>query len=180
MSKRVFIAAPVSLDLSKKISEWVKTNLDRSKIRPILGKNLHITLVPPWYMNNSEEVLRKLSKLNYKKKIKIIFEKIEYGPTPKHPRLVWLQGKDQPDLLVLKKILERSLHQKSEKRKFLVHLTIARFKPNDFKVFGVKDINVKINWAMDINQIFLYESHLSSKGADYEILAKIPLSNGPK
>lgn len=60
MKHRLFIAITLSEELQKEILAWEvlwQKRLD-SRIRWLAGKNLHLTLVPPWYEENVGETVR--------------------------------------------------------------------------------------------------------------------------
>jgi 2'-5' RNA ligase len=174
--KRVFVGFPISETLQKQILLWEKENLKNIKARFIAGKNLHITLVPPWYERNIKNQILKLKNIRTKiKPFKIIFTKVSFGPTGKSPRLIWAEGEIPKELLKLKLLLEKTFKKKPEKRKFLLHLTIARFKTKDFKNFEFKKLNKKVSWKSRVEAVTLFESHLSSAGADYQILSKVKI-----
>jgi len=69
------------------------------------------------------------------------------------------------------------LQRKSEKRPFLTHLTIARFKKKDFASFPTRDLHNKVFWEEKVNSFLLMESRLKRSGAEYEKLAEIPLTS---
>ncbi len=62
-----------------------------------------------------------------------------------------------------------------ERNEFLFHLTLARFRPEDFQFFTVKKIDDEINWEEIFNEFVIMRSRLSSDGADYEIMEKYKL-----
>lgn len=174
MSKRVFVGIPASKELKLKIRKWTDKNLKELKVRIIPSKNLHITLIPPWNEENIDDVSRKLEEV--KKNFipfEIGFEKIFFGPSKKRPRLIWLEGKPNKKLFILKKELEKILDKKSEKRPSLPHITIARFKPRDFRQFPIKQLDEEINWRYRVVSFCLYKSKTLPSGAVYKILKKV-------
>lgn len=182
---RIFIAIPISEKLQQEILSWeekYKKLLVVSKVEPpvrwLAGKNLHITLIPPWYADNNGIKNLKLKikdSMTSLKPFKIQFEKVTYGPDPRRPRLIWTEGPTPKGLPELKAKLEKALDQKQEKRLFKLHLTIARFRPEDFKNFPVKKLDEEVDWRNEVNKIILMESHLARSGADYEVLSKFKL-----
>lgn len=173
--KRIFIALPISEELKKWVSDWQNRHSDLP-VRWIKEKNLHITIVPPWYTDNLNLVARQLEKIKNKfGQIELHFDKICIGPTSKNPRMIWLEGETPEILPKLKTHLEAVLGLKPEKRDFLLHLTIARFNPRDFHKFPLDPINEKISWDEKISSLVLMGSRLLPQGAEYEIIASIPL-----
>lgn len=167
--KRIFIAIPISEDVQKEILKWTK-RYKKLPVRWLAGKNLHITLIPPWYTDNVETVIKKLKKVECPP-FDIEFSKVSYGPDPKRPRLIWAEGTASESVVCLKDKLEKMLPEyKSTYKEWLMHMTIARFDPDTFSSFPVKKIDEKVIWQDNIKTFVLMESHLSREGADYEIL----------
>jgi 2'-5' RNA ligase len=171
-SFRIFIGLPIGKNLQDKILKFEK-KFKNLPVRWISPHNLHITLVPPWYENNIEEVKEKLKSFNLGKSFKISFYKVEYGPSKKFPRLIWAVGDAPKELLILRQNLLNILSQKPEQRDFKLHLTLARFNFNP--KIKLPEINESIYWEDEIKEVVLFRSHLLKTGAEYEILEKIKL-----
>lgn len=182
-SHRLFVAIPISEGLQNQALNFRK-NYKNLPVRWLSGKNLHITLIPPWYTHDIASVKEKLESLKGKMSaFNVKFENISFGPSLSEPRLIWASGKTPPQIIELKNLSEKALGEKNlgekalnrqpENRPFILHLTLARFRPEDFQKFPIKSLDEKIDWVENINSIVLMESHLSQKGADYEILQKI-------
>lgn len=177
MRRRVFAAIKISDRLTADILDWEK-KFRRLPVRWLAGKNLHITLVPPWYEKNIDEVKETLGQIGgVSGPFKISFQEVKYGPDPGRPRLIWAEGPAPKELLLIKQILEKVLKQKGEKRSFLLHLTLARFRPETFLSFPEKHLKERVNWKDKIKSVVLMESHLSRSGADYEVLEEYRLNN---
>lgn len=175
MKKRIFIGLKISKDLQTRVVRWRKKFPDWP-VRWTPEKNLHITLIPPFYEDNVRAINKKLRNTqNYPSEIIVEFNRIAFGPDPKRPRLIWAVGEKPPELEDLKKYLEKILEIPAEKRTFSLHLTLGRFKPEDFHHFSIKKLKEKISWKEKIKSIVLFESKLSRKGAEYEILEEIKL-----
>jgi len=173
--KRVFIALKTSIALRKQITVW-RNSHQNLPIRWLSAKNLHCTLVSPWYSTNPSKTIKKLISLaGLPSAFTLNFETIEFGPKPGNFRLIWARGERPVKLILLKDKIERALNKKTEKRSFKLHLTLARFQTKDFPSFPVKKLSEKISWQEKINSFFLLESHLSSQGAVYKTLVEIKL-----
>lgn len=175
--KRIFVALPISKRLQEEILRWEK-KFSNLRVRWLLGKNLHITLIPPWYGDEEnlnftiEKVGETVKKFNL---FKIVFEEVSYGLNPRSPRLIWAAGKAPKEILKLKNNLEEFLNYKSEYRDWILHLTLARFNESDFYKFPIKKLKEKIFWEDEIKSVVLMESRLSRAGADYEVLKEFKL-----
>jgi len=179
MKRRVFIGIPISIQLSSIIYDFIKRDkvFLPSDARIIKPKNLHLTLVPPWYEENLDSFF-----LDFEKKIKsmqiqpfkIQFTKISPGPVKTNPRLIWIEGKPTPELLNLKSFVEGIIEKRDvEKREFIPHITIARFEGKNSCRFKEE----KIKFEETINSFCIFESRLSPKGANYKVLKKFTISN---
>ncbi|MEK7192162.1 MAG: RNA 2',3'-cyclic phosphodiesterase [Patescibacteria group bacterium] len=180
IKKRVFVAIGLSQSLQSKILEWER-KFRNLPVRWLAGKNLHITLIPPWYAEEKE--IEKIKKIlnsigGVIKPFEIKFEKVAFGPAPRQPRLIWAEGAVPGELIKLKTRIEKMLGQKPEKRPFFLHLTLARFRPEDFKSFPRQILNEKVEWKEEAQSFVLMESRLSRLGADYEVLRVEKLSGG--
>ncbi|MCL5004467.1 MAG: RNA 2',3'-cyclic phosphodiesterase [Patescibacteria group bacterium] len=172
---RIFIAIPISKKLQKEIEKYREFYSDLPA-RWLEGKNLHITLIPPWEEDNIDEVKDILKTIESKiGSFEMNFEKVSFGTNSYSPRLIWAIGKTPKQIIELKKLLENALNMPSERNDFLLHLTLARFRPEDFKNFPVKKIDDKINWREIVEEFIIMRSHLSRNGAEYEILERFRL-----
>lgn len=174
---RIFIALPISEKFSEfilKIQKEFNQKLNNLSIRWIKKENLHITLIPPWYEQdeNIDFLKQKLkSFLNEINCFKIKFNLVEYGPHKNFPRLIWLVGENNEEILNLRFNLFKILNKKIENQEFKTHLTIARFNFNPYiKLFN---ISKNIFWEEEFCQLVLMKSNLLKSGAEYEILEKI-------
>jgi 2'-5' RNA ligase len=145
-------------------------------VRWIKPENLHLTLLPPWYTSEAEKLIPRLSQADLKVlPFALSFQKVTFGPTSHRPRLIWAEGERNENLAELKTALEKALKRPTEKRDFLPHLTLARFHSQDFPRFPVKKLEENVSWILEVNSFRLMESHLKRSGAEYQVLAKIPL-----
>lgn len=183
MKRRVFVAIGVSYQLQEQITAW-QEKLNHLPVRWIKPENLHVTLIPPWYTTEVDEVISSLESINkIIEPFTITFREVTFGPNPIRPRLIWVSADTPSEIIVLKSKLEEVLPrqtwlaQKSEKREFLTHLTIARFKEKYFFKFPIKDIHDKVFWEERVSSFLLMESHLAKMGAEYERLAEILLKS---
>lgn len=174
-AKRLFIAVPISHPLQMEIAAWAEKYFTLPA-RWLQGKNLHVTLIPPWYEHNLEEVFSLFDSVQgIVKPFEMKFEHVSVGPNPREPRLIWAEGEAPGELLVLKELFEKTFGKKSEYQPFKMHLTLARFRPEDFVLFPKKKIDEKVAWSEKVSSAVLMESHLSPAGVDYEVLRTMEL-----
>ncbi len=175
MTHRIFVAIPISEDLQNEILEWEKS-YKNLPVKWLRGKNLHITLVPPWEEENVEKVKTVLKLVeNRAEPLEVIFEKVEFGPHFDEPRLIWAEGQALKEIQNLKIEIENVLGREPESRPFKLHLTLARFRPKDFVMFPVKKLDEKVFWEQKVKSFVLMESRLLPDGADYDVLGEVIL-----
>lgn len=174
MKKRIFIGIKASNEIISKVVLWQERYEGKIIVRWLLSKNLHITLIPPWYERDIDSVFKKLSNpVNKTVPFKIRFQKITFGPNIKHPRLIWAEAEMTNKIYLLKESIEKTLDIEHEKRKLRPHLTIARFREDNFKFFKVRELIDLISWEMYVKSFQIFESKISSNGAEYEVLKEI-------
>ena len=180
--KRIFVA----INLPNSVKEDLAEAIDR--IRPLLGKevrfldqeNQHLTISFLGYQDDasvgliSEALEAAVSELDAPF---IQFDKIVYGPVGKPPRMIWLiASKETSEVLgkiqraLEEEMIARNVPFRQENRKFLAHLTIARFETTPKSDLPVMDI--LFPGSFDGESLDLMESHLKRSGAEYEILSK--------
>lgn len=175
MKKRIFAALGISMELQEEILSFERA-FSALPVRWIEGKNLHITLVPPWYEEDADAALKKLERARNAGAFNVYFRSVSYGPNQKFPRLIWAEGEAPGALIAIKREAHKALGIPEEKRPLLLHLTLARFRPEEFSSFKIKSLNEKVSWSDTISSVMLMESHLASSGADYKIIGGFPLA----
>lgn len=173
--KRIFVAIHVPDEIKKEIFKW-QENHSFLNVRWISPKNLHITIVPPWYADDQgvEETVGILEKkIDNFNSFPVSFNQVNYGPAKNRPRLIWAEGDTPKRFGDLKADVEDSLllnestgFRKKEKRLPKLHLTIARF--NFLK--NLVPLDSAINWSFNADTVELLESKLKKTGAEYSAL----------
>lgn len=185
MNKRIFIAFPLEEGIKKKIVTWVETfkATHNIPVRWLKPENLHITLVPPFYVHDEELKMVKLliaQTVHGVLPFEIEFQKVTYGPDPKRPRLIWASAETPPDMQRLKNILEQTLVAAKldiipEQRPLKVHLTLARFREESFSTFKIQELNEEVRWYGILSKIAIMESVFKLGGAEYYIINQYEL-----
>lgn len=177
MEKRVFVGIFASLKLKRKVFA-LRRKFYHLPVRWIPDENLHLTLIPPLELDDKGivEMIEKSQTLEGKiGQIKIKFNRLSFGPNPRRPRLIWIEGKSNQKLVELKNRITRILGLRAEGRLFKPHLTIARFKPKDYFNFPTKDLDEKISWSFLAESICVIQSECLEEGARYTNLSEIKL-----
>ncbi len=170
LGRRVFVALPISLEIAREAHDWRKKYPNLS-IRWVEDKNLHVTIIPPWEERNVQAVIDALKILEGSVGIfDLAFHRVTYGPNSREPRLIRAEGESPEQIFALKRGVERTLLFTPEVRTFRLHLTLARFSSEDFQTFPIQKMSDEVSWHESVTSFVLMESHLSSSGADYEVL----------
>ena len=176
MSQRVFVAIKASQEVQEAASAW-RQKFEHLPVRWIAMRNLHITLLPPWQEDDIEAARERLRSIAGQiEQFELVLRLVQFGPNRFRPHLVWAQGHVSHQLLELKDALERAFDMESVLRTVRFHLTLARFRSEDFSRFLIKQLNERINWRQAVESVVLMESECGHSGAEYEVLEEIALS----
>jgi RNA 2',3'-cyclic 3'-phosphodiesterase len=171
MKKRIFVGIEVPDEIKTEIGK-VQLWFQNLPVRWTPLSNLHITLVPPWYGENVDEVIQQLRKVKKPEPVKLHFSLIESAPfVPK--RYIWTEADAPYNLQQFDSDLYTITGQTMKRGfQFRPHITMARFRPEEFKTFQIKDLYVEVNWTMEVNSFTLFESKLLTEGARYEVIER--------
>jgi 2'-5' RNA ligase len=164
-AKRLFIALPVEGSLSDDALAWQASHVGWP-VNWLSGKDLHLTVVSPWFETDVEKVVKKLTEFaeTPRHTFFIDFNKVTFGPNRQSPRLIWAEGNPPHSLLRLKDDLEIALNR-PDPRFYRLHLTLARFKAEDFGP-SLPNLFDRIDWGAEIKNFVLIESILKPEGSD--------------
>lgn len=171
MEHRVFIAVALSEDLKQKIVDWEQSA--DLPVRWIIPENLHITLLPPWQETDLKNTIKLFKGLEKLPKVDLACLNISYGPDPQDPRLIWINCEPSPALETIKNQIESIFPSPRENRKYIPHITLARFPHRKQKRLLESPLDVPFSWEEQIKSIQLIESKLLPEGAKYQILETI-------
>ena len=173
MPRRIFIALSISENLKKKIGQF-QQKYQHLPVRWLDSAGLHLTLIPPWYVSDLDKAqMEFLNIKDFFKPMVVDFHSFSFGPDPREPRLIWLEGKFSQELFEFKQKIEQYYGFRPEKRAFIPHITVARFQPEKFASFSLKNLNGLASSLESFTTFCLFESVLSPGGAQYEVIARI-------
>lgn len=189
MKRRIFVAIPIPENIKAEAEIWQRQHPDFG-VRWIRSENLHITVVPPWYISETspqnagtippEGRLYQIEKTLQQavsgfKPFMVCLQKILWGPPRPEVHLIWAEGETPKEFIDLKDKVELALlnnaeteFSKRENRPPKLHLTIARFEPTAIK--KLPRLDEAVDWRFEVGEIQLMESVLKREGADYKIL----------
>lgn len=157
-TKRIFIGIPVSEHLKNSLMSWREAHRELS-VRWIYHDGWHITLVPPWTEHDITGVAGALDSIaNNIEKFELVIKKISFGPTPRNPRLLWVEGVPSKALEDLRDKVTESIGRNTDNRAFRPHITLARFKTFP----GVESLDEKFEYADMVDSLAIYESFPNS------------------
>lgn len=149
-------------------------------VRFIPPKDMHLTLLPPWVENDLTGAIQKLNDALYRvPTFTLEMQKLSYGPSPLHPRLVWALCAHTAVIVGLKK---RLIHQfgmhEDEKVPFVPHVTIARFRRESPGANIDIPLDIPLNMRVEVRDIQLIQSPKRG-GSGYEEISSVHLSEFP-
>lgn len=182
---RLFIAAPVPhdrLEALDALTEDLRTKL--SNARWVATENQHLTLR---FLGSTPvdrlEAVQKICEIVAAGHAAARMSVTDLGafPSESRVRVLWM-GIDDPNglLAAIARDLDNAFEPlgfPSEGREYKPHLTLARFKlPVPLKS-GFPSVDTSAVEPFEMNEIVLFRSHLSPKGARYEALRSFPLGS---
>jgi 2'-5' RNA ligase len=174
--RRLFVGFPISSELARQVIEWQRVHT-RLPARWVSGRNLHLTIIPPWEEDDPATLVKTIKDLSYPRPgaLTFSFHTINFGPDPEEPRLIWATAETPAGFAEFKYRLEEGIWQPHDTRPLRPHLTIARFPAEDFRRFSQKVLAEPINWSLSVEEFVVYESRRG--GGDYQPLARFRLTD---
>ncbi len=176
-SKRVFVGIKATDRVS---DECIKLQAGLSNLPVGLThpEDLHLTLLPPWQMEDQLLTEKKLLKaVRSIESFTLEFKTLAFGPDNNRPRLVWITGKATNEINRLKQALEDVLGIET-RLPVLPHITIARFARKDQARLACQTLKQPISLSMPVTSVELFES-AKSNGNAYRVLLSLPLLPSP-
>lgn len=169
--KRIFLSLPLSQNFQKTFQNWKKHFPSTADITFTKAENLHITLIPLWYEDDIEKVIKLISEFPYKPQpFNLKPLSYELKTFKKGKNMLWLLMEPHQQLLDFKKnlqqYLKKNLNIKVENRPYTPHITLAK-SPNTIK--ELPEINI-FPPQENFQKFQLLESHQGSDGSNYELL----------
>ncbi len=180
--KRLFLAVALDQETSNLLGSHLAANgLESWPGRLVPPENWHITLrFLGWTSDlQRDQILRSLDERPLGTPFRIRFGGLGGFPKVRRATVTWIAvtvgGDELTDLAAACDDAAQAAGFESEERPFHAHLTLSRVRPpvdlrDRVEAFAPFDV------AMPVNAITLFESHLSSGGARYEAIDRIPLA----
>jgi len=183
---RIFIAINIPEDIKEKLLNFSK-KYPKLPAHWASKENIHITLSFLGNLDDSQLVetieTTKIAVASHDPFF-VKLNRICYGPPKKlPPRMVWIEVEKNKAMSRLHNKLEDILfnlpsyqYKIKEDRPFSAHITLARIKSFEFRQLAQElEINEDIDLSFKVNSIEIMESQLKRTGAEYMVLASVPL-----
>ncbi len=171
---RVFVGIDLDEDTARQcagLQAWLP-DLPGRRVQP---QDMHITLVPPWNVQDLEPVEERLAAVaRQTKPFPLALRRLAYGPTRQRPRLAWIECEPVEELRKLRDALADAF-QVEDRRDFRPHITIARFRKEHWKSLKAHPIERQLSVQTEVTSITLFES-VHRGDTTYRILGAFPFS----
>lgn len=179
MTKRLFVAVPVSKEVQERIKAIYQPLTDTgADLKLVSLENLHFTVKFLGEVEESKipELIKKINAFADKRnRFSVNLKGVGAFPNKNTIKVVWI-GADNPQLISLIKDLDRELNYfKKKEQEEIPHLTIARVKSEKNKD---KLVNFIARFATEnfgnlvVEKLILYESKLTQAGPHYTLLGE--------
>lgn len=183
---RTFVAIDLGEKIKKNLSHFIK-KLDsyNPHVRWVKDQGMHLTLkfigeISEKKASDIQTALMELSAKHESFALRLVGTG-RFPPRSRHPRVLWVGIEESDKLKSLQQEVEFQLEKLSisrEKRKFSPHLTLGRVKSsqNIIPILNELSLNKDTEFgSMAVEKIALFKSTLKPTGAEYTVLANIPL-----
>ena len=135
---------------------------------------MHLTLVPPWNEPDVASAAERVrTAVNGVSDFSLTFVRLLYGPTLRHPHLLWVECAAADALAELRTALLTAFGQ-IDPRPFRPHVTVARLPTNGRSIARKIPIDQALSLTQYINSVELFQSpQKQEKG--YQILVSVAL-----
>ena len=180
---RCFVALPLSNKIVNGLNE-IQNGLSKSgfKLRWVKPENIHLTIAFMGEITQEqvdkigiglEEIAKDFQPFE------IVIGKLGAFASPKNARVVWVGCREENGLLRnLQKAVVKMIKAENiplESKKFHPHLTLGRANPPIKKLAVPENIWNCSPGILNVTEINIYQSNLSSDGASYSILKSVPI-----
>ena len=189
---RLFFALDIAPEIRNALSAYVDTFRRVPGMRFMPPESYHVTLKFLGEVKDLESVKQPALSV-HPPGFDISFREVGFFPNPKAPRVFWAGIHADDRLSQLASALEDALAHSGfprEERPFRPHLTLARSgsgsptpRRDEQPVAGFRALVYMVEkypppdfGTMTASEFFLYESKLSPRGAQYNKLARFPLT----
>ncbi len=174
---RIFAGIKIAEEIARELAALARP-LESCGARLVRSEDIHLTLVPPW---NETDVAGAVDKLRRATgafgSLLLTFVHLGYGPTLRHPRLLWVDCVAGRELANLWAAL-MSAYGQTESRPFRPHVTLARL-PRDGRLIARENpIDQDLRLTQHVTSVELFQSPPRGQRG-YRVVASVPLGPIP-
>ncbi len=167
---RIFVGLQLPKSFHTHLASWRMQHADWP-VRWTRTTDLHLTMVPPWEVDNVQSVINSFYTLNgFFKQQTIQFNQIHFIH-PEAPKMLWVEGPSTSELIDMKQRLHSVFERPTEEQAFRPHVTLARCWPD--QVSSIQHTQDAVDWNVTFDSLVLYESTRDHFGSRYKLLATI-------
>jgi len=175
---RIFVALKIAPELADELALMAR-GLERFPVRLVAPADIHLTLVPPWNEVSIPDAVEKLRCVaDSFGAFTLRFRRVEYGPEPRRPRLLWVECAVGQEIAQLRAALLLTFEQTDE-RPFRPHVTLARLRGNGAVIARKYPIDRDLLITQRVHSVELMQSPPPG-GSGYKVLASLPFGANPE
>jgi 2'-5' RNA ligase len=175
---RVFVALKIAPGIVDALAQMAR-GLERCPVRLVAPADIHLTLVPPWNEVSIPDAVEKLRRVADRfGAFALEFRRVEYGPEPRRPRLLWAECAAGQAIAQLRTALLLAFGQTDE-RLFRPHVTLARLRGNGAVIARKHPIDRDLVLTQWVDAVELMQSPPPG-GSGYKVLASLPFGANPE
>ncbi len=180
MTIRSFIALPIPRETANKLGDIAAKMSYQDKsgaLRWVDQENYHVTLafLGEQYESDLETLAEQLDYHIRQLEFDVVFDHLSPFPEAR-PKLVAAMMEKSDEIKCLhQQVISaiKSTNMLVAKRKFIPHVTLGRYRHSRNQYAGNIPLNVSFDAVID--EVILYQSVLTSSGAEYEPIYRFPL-----
>jgi len=174
---RIFVGVKVADDVAQQLTELARP-LERQGARLVARRDIHLTLVPPWSETQVKAAIERLPEAaSIFGGFPLTFAHLAYGPTARHPRLLWVGCVAGDELTKLRCTLLNAYGQ-IDARQFVPHVTLARIPHHGRAVARDNPIARTLSLTQYVTSVELFQSPRKGESG-YRVLASSLLGKDP-
>jgi RNA 2',3'-cyclic 3'-phosphodiesterase len=174
---RIFIGLKVAPELAQQLAELARA-LKSDEVRLVPSSDIHLTLVPPWTETHITDAVEKLRiAVCGIGRFLLGFEHLRYGPTLRHPHLLWAECVPSGELVELHTALLAAYGQ-MDPRPFRPHVTLARIPKNGRAIARKIPMDQGLSFSQYVTSVELFQSPAKASSG-YQVLTSLPLGAEP-
>jgi len=182
MTIRSFIALPIPIDTINEMGDLAAKMSYQDKsgaVRWVDQENYHITLafLGEQEQDDLEVLAEKLDECLTEPEFRLAFTHPCPFPETRPKLIATMVDRNEEINNVYRQVMSaiKSVDMQIDKRKFIPHVTLGRYRHSKNTYAGNIPLNVSFDTVID--EVVLYESVLTSSGSEYEPIYRFPLDN---